>query len=181
MNGFQLGGKKLKVQLKRENNKHSKPYWQKQQQLWPYDTIRFSVHICQIIDRLPHCFLRQLPPNQPVSPSDSGSPLYRSLFSSHSWKIAKLCNVIHCSIVGSICTIRSLVHKTANSFNCYLFQLTKWLIRCYYSRHFLLSCAHVHCERSIHDRGSSVVSDGWTEWCNTRYRKKNAVGTLQPE
>jgi CUG-BP- and ETR3-like factor len=26
MNGFQLGGKKLKVQLKRENNKHSKPY-----------------------------------------------------------------------------------------------------------------------------------------------------------
>jgi len=27
MNGYQLGGKKLKVQLKRENNnKHSKPY-----------------------------------------------------------------------------------------------------------------------------------------------------------
>ncbi|CAO1940880.1 unnamed protein product [Urochloa humidicola] len=26
MNGFQLGGKKLKVQLKRVNNKHSKPY-----------------------------------------------------------------------------------------------------------------------------------------------------------
>jgi hypothetical protein len=51
MNGFQLGGKKLKVQLKRENNKHSKPYWQKQQLLWPYGAIRFSVHICQIIDR----------------------------------------------------------------------------------------------------------------------------------
>ncbi|KAM3354417.1 hypothetical protein ACQJBY_025224 [Aegilops geniculata] len=26
MNGFQLGGKKLKVQLKRDNNKHSKPF-----------------------------------------------------------------------------------------------------------------------------------------------------------
>ena len=26
MNGFQLGGKKLKVQLKRDNSKHSKPF-----------------------------------------------------------------------------------------------------------------------------------------------------------
>ena len=26
MNGFQLGGKKLKVQLKRDNNKHNKLY-----------------------------------------------------------------------------------------------------------------------------------------------------------
>jgi hypothetical protein len=28
MNGMQLGGKKLKVQLKRENSKHSKPFSQ---------------------------------------------------------------------------------------------------------------------------------------------------------
>ena len=48
MNGYQLGGKKLKVQLKRDNSKHSKPFWQSEFIVCSHD--QENRYICVTID-----------------------------------------------------------------------------------------------------------------------------------
>lgn len=190
MNGFQLGGKKLKVQLKRENNKHSKPYWQKQQLLWPYDAIRFSVHICQIIDRY-HIVSFLCSPQSSQSAVQhhahqtwgaQPSVIVFSLFNySHSWKIITLCNSLQHSRSrylnhGQItCTQRLPIHSIVTFLNwqiprirydlrCWIFLRVCRVISCYHvSMHFVewFMINVLHVVKKF--QNMMAVFDGWTE------------------
>ena len=110
MNGFQLGGKKLKVQLKRDNSKHSKPFWQSNSSVRSHD--QENQYICVIIDR--YIVSSGLPPHY------------------CQWRLLYLCSIhilVSCHVVYFCRSIVvALVPQTPctsdiNSFNCYFISL----------------------------------------------------------
>jgi hypothetical protein len=107
MNGFQLGGKKLKVQLKRDNNKHNKLYWQRNWYSCMPTRSGKSVHMCRTIDR------------SSVSSGLHHVSLVGACVSSFNWHSWKLLNCVfrRSIVVASVpLYIRHLIHSIAPFF-----------------------------------------------------------------